>query len=406
MQIVELLACHVRIPLKTAIRHASHARRLTDSILVRCRLSDGSEGWGEGLPRPYVTGETIESAMGQLEVTDLAAQLDGRISGLDDAIDVCTRLRLSDDVPHPAEATVPRRDCFGHAARCAIELSVLDAVCRSEDVSLSEVTRRVPEIAAIRATSQQVQYSAAFTTMSPLKVWWRGRVVRRYGFHQAKVKIGTEGFDDVAFLRRVRRAVGRNIDLRIDVNEAWPADGWLERLEPLVAFGISSVEQPVSHAAVASLAGTRETVPVPVMLDESLCSPGDARAAIDSGSCQLFNIRLSKCGGMLASLRLAAMAHQAGLGWQLGCQIGETGILSAAGRHVATSVGGWKYLEGSYDRHLVREALTVEDLTFGHGGFAGALDGPGLGITVDVEAVERVTITRRRFDLRATGVPR
>src|SRR5207248_4138084 len=61
----------------------------------------------------------------------------------------------------------------------------------------------------------------------------------------------------------------------------------------------------------------------------------------------LFNVRLSKCGGFIPSLRLAQLARQHGLGYQLGCQVGETALLSAAGRHFATSVAGIRYLEGS-----------------------------------------------------------
>jgi muconate cycloisomerase len=135
------------------------------------------------------------------------------------------------------------------------------------------------------------------------------------------------------------------------------------------------------------------------MLDESLCSVSDGRRAIERGTCDLFNIRLSKCGGFVNSLKLAALAHGAGLGYQLGCQVGETGILSAAGRHFACSVGGIRYLEGSFDRFLVRERLTVEDLTFGYRGFAPALTGPGLGIRVDPDALKRVTIREERFPL-------
>ena len=67
----------------------------------------------------------------------------------------------------------------------------------------------------------------------------------------------------------------------------------------------------------------------------------------------------------------------AGLGFQLGCHPGESGILSAAGRHWACSVKGIRYLEGSYDRHLFRKLLTNEDITFGYGGRAPALTGPG-----------------------------
>jgi muconate cycloisomerase len=101
----------------------------------------------------------------------------------------------------------------------------------------------------------------------------------------------------------------------------------------------------------------------------------------------------------LNSLRLAAMARAHGLGFQLGCQVGETGILSAAGRHFACSVGPIRYLEGSYDRWLVRERLTRQDLSFGYGGWAPALKGPGLGVNVDRAAVNRVCRRAERCKL-------
>jgi muconate cycloisomerase len=130
------------------------------------------------------------------------------------------------------------------------------------------------------------------------------------------------------------------------------------------------------------------------MLDESLCSFCDARRAIERGTCDLFNLRLSKCGGFVPSLRLAQLARQHGLRCQLGCQVGETAILSAAGRHFAASVADLRYVEGSYDRHLVKEALATRDITFGWGGWAPAFAGPGLGVIVDPTALERVTVRK------------
>ncbi len=79
---------------------------------------------------------------------------------------------------------------------------------------------------------------------------------------------------------------------------------------------------------------------------------------------------------------------------QLGCHPGETGLLSAAGRHVASHIQGLRYVEGSYDRHVLAANLTVEDLTFGYGGWAKPLSGPGLGVTVDDEALETMTFRR------------
>lgn len=140
------------------------------------------------------------------------------------------------------------------------------------------------------------------------------------------------------------------------------------------------------------MAEVRRRTEVPLMLDESLCGLVDAERAAAGGWCDLFNLRLSKCGGVLPTLRLAQFARDRGLACQLGCQVGETAILSAAGRHFACSVGGLRYLEGSYDRHLVKESLSLRDLTFGWGGWAPALPGPGLGFDLDPAALLRVAV--------------
>ena len=76
MQVAELTAYHVRIPFRRAIRHASHSRSDTDNVLVRCVLDDHTEGFGEGVPREYVTGESIDFALDLLRRSDLRSQLD------------------------------------------------------------------------------------------------------------------------------------------------------------------------------------------------------------------------------------------------------------------------------------------------------------------------------------------
>jgi muconate cycloisomerase len=353
-------------------------------------MADGTIGWGEGLPREYVTGETIDSAWSLLKEADLAVQLGGDIRGLREAI---PRLQMFQLPRHHDDG----RECFGNSVRCAIELSVLDAVCRIEGVPLSAVTELVPETIAIRDRRERVRYSAAFTAMSRFSQISRAVKLRLFGLHQAKVKTGVKDVDNVALVRRLRWILGHRFDLRIDANEAWSCHDLMAKLEPLLPFGITSVEQPVPHEQVDGLASLRGQIGVPLMLDESLCSLVDAYRAIERGTCDLFNVRLSKCGGFLNSLRLAALAHQAGLGYQLGCQIGETGILSAAGRHFATSVANIRYLEGSYDRFLVRERLTIEDITFGFGGIAPALTTPGLGVTIDEPSLSRVTVREEKI---------
>ena len=62
------------------------------------------------------------------------------------------------------------------------------------------------------------------------------------------------------------------------------------------------------------------------------------------------------------------------------CQVGESAILGAAGRHLACTVKGWRYLEGSYDRLLLKRNLARPAMNFGLGGGAGPLDVSGLGV--------------------------
>ncbi len=384
MRIAELTFYHVRIRLKKPIRHASHTRSETDSVIVRCTLDEGTIGWGEGLPREYVTGETIDTAFSQFQETEWRLQLGDAFQNLSDAVLVCNSIA-------PAMPSAGVRDCFGNSLRCAIELSILDAVAQTQGVPLSQLTSLVPEAIAISKPQDHVRYSGAITTSGK----WGQRIkswkMRLFGFHQVKVKVGAEDVNDAEALKRIRGIVGKKVDLRLDANEAWTCETLEQNLAPLVPYQVTSLEQPVPHESVAGLAGVRARIETPLMLDESLCSQSDGQRAIEYGLCDLFNLRLSKCGGFLPSLKLAAMANRAGLGYQLGCQVGETGILSAAGRHFAASVDQIRYLEGSYDRFLVHERLTKEDLTFGYGGHAPAITKPGLGITMDQKQLQQVT---------------
>jgi muconate cycloisomerase len=403
MHVAAFTAYRVILPLRKRIEHASASRDTSENIIVCCRLADGAEGWGEGVPRPYVTGESPEGALRQLAATPLAEQLGGECDNWADVISLCERFQPTVESPDP-------RGCGGNALRCAVELSILDAFGRIFGEPLSSATSHFEPATAVRERRQRVRYSGAITAESPGREIVSALKMRLYGFAQCKVKVGlhrgTDGQStlqigqEAARLRRIRRVLGRRMDIRLDANEAWPAAEAADWIEPLLACGTSCIEQPVPHAEVAALAELRRRLPVKVMLDESLTSLADARAAIAGQTCDLFNIRLSKCGGFLNSLRLAAIARQAGLGYQLGCHPGESGILSAAGRHWACSVGGIAYLEGSYDRHLLKERLTREDITFAYGGWAPALTGPGLGVTVDAAAVKRHAVEERSFLLR------
>jgi L-Ala-D/L-Glu epimerase len=391
MRIRQLTAFVVSLPLKRPFTHATASRRDSENVFIRCELADGTTGWGEGVPRDYVTGETPAGCLEQLAATPVAAQLAADCSTWADAIRLCDAFRPTAMHDNP-------RGCYGNALRCAVELSILDAFGRLFGEPVSAVTRHFEPAAPVRGTNSTVRYGAVIdASSSHLR---RSALVRRlYGFRDCKVKVGRAGDNDAARLRTIRRWIGPGVDLRIDVNGAWRAKEVREKLEPLLPCQISCVEQPVAHEEVGTLSELRDRIGTTIMLDESLTGEIDARAAIELGLCDLFNIRLSKCGGFLASLRLAALARAAGLGYQLGCHPGESGILSAAGRHWAASVANIRYLEGSYDRYLFRRLLTREDITFGYGGRGPALNSAGLGVTIDTAVLADYAKTQREYSI-------
>lgn len=393
MQIRKLTAYHVPIALRKKVRHASHSRTQNDTLIVKCVLDDGSCGWGEGLPRTYVTGESINSAWRHLEESDFALLR----SDFSTAVDVAEQIDRWSLAAVSPDSGVSTRECFGNAVRCAVELSILDAACRAEGISLSDLIQRLPVSRSFACQKENVFYSGAVTSESPRGQWISAFKMRLFSFLQVKVKVGTQDIADEDCLRRVRRVVGSRVDLRLDANEAWNVTDVASHLEPLMKYGPTCIEQPVPHSEVSGLSEVRKQIGLPVMLDESLCCLEDAIRARDGGWCDLFNVRLSKCGGLVRSLRLFAFAREHQLGYQLGCQVGETGILSAAGRHVACSIPNLRYLEGSFDRFLVQDRLTEQDLTFRFGGRGDRLKGPGLGVDVDECRVR--ALAKRQIDV-------
>jgi muconate cycloisomerase len=382
---IELL--RVRVPLRRQIKHASHSRETSENLVVRVELAAGQVGHGEGVPRPYVTGETIESAFAALSRQDWG-RIVGQPRDFEEAVRVLEALSLPEIEEDP-------RGMAGNAARCALEIALLDAFGQafSEPMGRAVELARIPGLLRLPAP-RKVRYGAAITADSFLRELHSAVRFYFYNFRDVKAKVGVAGQEDFRRVRWFRWMLGPWVDLRLDANEAWPSGEVLERIEPLRRFSISALEQPVPHAEVRALADLRRHLGVPVMLDESLCGYPDAVSAIKDTTADMLNVRLSKCGGILPSLRIMGLARRHGLGVQLGCHPGETAILSAAGRHVASRVAGLCWVEGSYDRHILKTNVSRKDITFGYGGWAAPLAGPGLGIRVDPCALEGMVTER------------
>jgi muconate cycloisomerase len=359
MRLVSATLYALRIPFIEAFVHSTSERSHADSVVVRVCDEAGTEGFGEGVPRPYVTGETVETMLAHL-----ARELWPRV--------VERELPPAGDLA-AHEAFIPDTRLPGivapHAARAALELAVLDCTLR-----------RAGHAAAIGLPPRRprVTYSGVITAGAIDRAVRHARQMRAIGLRHVKVKVGFD--DDVARVAAVREALGPEASLRLDANGAWSFARAVEVLTAVAPLGIAAVEQPLPRGG--DYPRLRAAVSVPLMADESLVTLADAEALIADRAVDFFNVRVSKCGGLARSLAIAARAAQAGLGIQIGSQVGETAILAAAGRHLAAALPDVAFVEGSFGTLLLTEDVSVESVRFGHRGEAPVLTGPGLGIRV------------------------
>jgi L-alanine-DL-glutamate epimerase-like enolase superfamily enzyme len=365
-----------KLPFRFAFGHALAERRESTNVYVKLTLSDGCAGFGEGVPREYVTGETVADAVAALG-DRLGPALVGReVSVL--------------EPPQAVLETVADAGAgMSGAAGCALELALLDAAGRHAHISARYW------LGPVRTTV--LQYDAVIPFASPAKLSAAASAIKLLGLKNVKVKVGRSLDEDARALALLRRLLGSEVDLRVDANCAWTVEQALQAMDRLRRFRLSTVEQPLAAGDIAGLRRLREEWAEPITVDESLRSVQDAVALIDAEACDAFNIRVSKCGGLLASLRIAALAEAAGLFCIVGAQVGESGILSAAGRHLAACIQP-RYLEGSAGRLLLKQDLTEESVLPGWGGRARAFAGPGLGVNVREDLLRRYGRVDRVLD--------
>ncbi len=359
------------IPFVEAFSHSLARRDRSGSVIVKVTTDSGISGFGEGVPRPYVTGETRETSIGHVRDVLLPAFLG-------------TDLNVP-EVPHVmsfVNGLFPRantgRAVIQHASRCAVELAMIDCLLRAAGLSLAAV---------LTPKSQQVTYSGVITSGPVGRI---EKIAQRFmarGFRSIKIKVTRP--EDIELVCLVREIMGPDVSLRLDANGAFGRDAAVRFLAAAAEYDVECIEQPIPRGDPVELAALRASTPVPVMVDESLVTLRDAEELIAAKACDFFNLRISKCGGLYNTLAIAKLAESAGVGIQLGCQVGETAILSAAGRHVAASLGEVRFVEGSYGTHLLIEDIAQEAVAFGYGGKAPVLTGPGLGIDVREDVLRR-----------------
>lgn len=370
MRLVGATAYVLHIPLVAGFDHHTCRRRHADSVVLEVVDDEGCRGYGEAAPRPYVTGETTETVVGDLRRMWPALERRPLPGAADAGLRAFSKL-----IPVP----VARPGLVvAHAAHCALELAVVDCWLRRHSRSLAAFLPPRRPVAV---------YSGVIGAGGPRAARRLAGQMRMAGLRHVKVKVGDA--DDVARVAAVRDVLGSEVFIRIDANGAWSVDQALRALQAMAPWGVRSVEQPLPRGDLGALARLRAVSPIPIVADESVVTEADAEALIAAEAVDGLNVRVSKCGGLGPSLRIAERALASGLFVQVGGHVGETAILAAAGRHLAAALDDVVAVEGSFGELVLVEDVAIDPVRFGHGGAGRLLTGPGLGVEVRHAVLER-----------------
>lgn len=384
MKIAAAEIFYMHLPFKVSFTHAGKSRRYSDSIIVKLTDGEGSRGFGECVARPYVTGETAPGCLDYMQKVLWPSVSRTRYEEIPVAADPVQSLQ-------PIADSLPERSAPGviawNGARAAFETALIDLLLKRQELSLG---------ALLKPRRDHVIYSGVVGLGSLFKSVAMAGYFRCLGLTQFKLKIGNRS-PLSRRLRAVRSTIGRGSSLRLDANGAFTPPEAERKLAGIGRYDVTCIEQPVCRTDPGVLTRLQQVISVPLMADESLVTLDDARRLINAGACGYFNLRLAKCGGVVNTLKMSRLAYAAGIRVQLGCQVGETAILSALGRHVAAHLEQVEFVEGSYGSRLLKEDLSTQPVGFDTGGRARVLTRPGLGIEINEGVLHKYS--RRTFSL-------
>jgi muconate cycloisomerase len=328
-------------------------------VTVTVADADGLQGFGEAATAPVWSGESAETAKWVLDHL-VAPRIVGAHFG------------------EPAEA-ISLLDRHIHAnsfAKAAVDIALWDLWARSRGVSVASLVADqavrpwIPSRASIGA------YPPAETVKLAVEFWTAG-------IRTLKFKTGVPGIDDHARLRAVRDRLGPEPVFTIDANGAHAtADEAVRAIERLVPFNLALAEQPTPRDRIGLLAEVRRRVPIPILADEAVFTPGHLEEALDHDAFDILSIYPGKNGGFTHSLAMARRAGSAGKVCAIGSNL-ETDLGQAAMACLAASLSAFPVETYACDlmASLFYAKSSVEPpIAFRDGGVA-VPTGNGFGVT-------------------------
>ncbi|RLC84229.1 MAG: o-succinylbenzoate synthase [Chloroflexi bacterium] len=365
---------YIQLPLKHPFETSFGRSFRRDTIVVRV-WADGVEGWGESPVEdgPWYSYETVETAW-HVQREFLVPMLLGQ--EVETATQVFDRLA----------------GVRGHnMAKTGLEEALWDVEARQKGVSVAQL---------LGGTRERVASGVSIGIQdTPEELLERIEGFVKQGYRRVKIKI-KPGWD-VEIVRAVRRAFP-DLPLMVDANSAYRLSD-AEHLAALDEFDLMMIEQPLAYDDIYEHSLLQRRLRTPLCLDESIHTPAQARAALELGSCRIINIKPGRVGGLMQARRIHDLCLERGVPVWCGGLL-EVGIGRAHNVAIA-SLPGYT-LPGDIsasDRYFERDVVDPP-FTLNHDGTITVPTGLGLGVEVDLEFLEHVTVRRETFTPAGAGL--
>ncbi len=337
------------LPRKEPFTIARGSSTVAQNVLVIVH-SGSLTGTGSGAPTD-VTGETIRSAMEAIK--SMARALEG------------FPFERPREVADKMDKVLPGNP----SVKAAIDIAVHDLAAQQAGVPLPRY---------LGASRDRMTTDMTIGIMDTRGAVERAQRWAQSGFRALKVKIGRDPKSDLDRLRAIRGAVGPRIEVRIDGNQGYTWSQALSFARAAKDLDISVFEQPVAKTDLEGMRVLTESSPIPIMADEMVLTPDDAKKVRWANAAKAVNLKLMKHGGISRAIDVNTICESAGYPTMVGC-MGEPQISIAAALAFALAQKNVRWLD--LDSHFNLAEDPSKGLRFENGELI-APDRPGLGVTL------------------------
>ncbi|MGV7220163.1 MAG: mandelate racemase/muconate lactonizing enzyme family protein [Nitrospinales bacterium] len=331
-----------QIPFKTFFKHASASRSRTESVIAIAKSESGLKGYGEGCPRSYVTGESINSV---LEFVEFNLK---NILNTTSFIDLRNWVNQNQDLLDK-----------NPSAWCAVELAILDLLAKEENKS-------VEGLLSLNELSDSFQYTGVLGVNSYEAFKKQIFQYREIGFSDFKIKVSGDFEEDFKKISLLKNQNIPNFRVRLDANNLWKNPTEAIKYIRCLDFPFFAIEEPLVVEDYEGGLKVFEALDIPIILDESFRIIQQFDHILQTPEAWIINLRISKMGGILRSISILQEAEKKGIPVIVGAQVGETSILTRA---ALTVVNAFRKIiiaqEGAFGTLLLERDIVDEPLMFG-----------------------------------------